>query len=167
MADSYVGEIRMFAGDYAPYGWAFCDGALLEIVENGALYALIGTTYGGDGRTNFQLPDLRGRVPIHYSSSYPLGMMAGAETVSLIQSELPIHTHTVQASNDVGNSASPADALWAKTDGYSNYTDSAALVPMSAQAISVVGGNQPHDNMMPSLTITFIIALQGIFPSQG
>lgn len=167
MTESYVGEIKMFAGDYVPEGWAFCDGSLLPIVENEMLYALIGTTYGGDGRTKFQLPDLRGRVPIHYSSSYPLGMKAGTETVSLIQSELPIHTHTVQASSDVGDSDSPDNALWAKTTGYSNYSDSAALVPMSAQAISVVGGNQPHDNMMPSLTISFIIALQGIFPSQG
>lgn len=168
MSDQYVGEIRMFSGNYAPQGWHFCDGSVLNINQYEVLYTLIGTMYGGDGKTNFKLPDLRGRLPIHASSAYPIGQMGGSEKVTLVQSELPAHTHVANANNlaSESTSSSPEGQYW----GYSpitSYQSGAPNVTMSPSAVSAVGGNQPHDNIMPSAAVSFIIALQGNYPSQG
>lgn len=159
----------MFSGNYAPQGWHFCDGSLLSISQYEVLYTLLGTTYGGDGRTTFGLPDLRGRIPIHTSSNYPLGQMAGTEKVTLVQSNLPAHTHTANANNVAADSTSnsPQNQYWGVSTGITNYQSTAPNVTMSPAAISSVGGNQPHDNMMPSRAVSFIIAVEGIFPSQG
>ncbi|URN95133.1 MAG: tail fiber protein [Candidatus Pristimantibacillus lignocellulolyticus] len=169
MSDQYVGEIRMFSGNYAPQGWHFCDGSILSISENEVLYTLLGTTYGGDGRTTFALPDMRGRIPLHTSSNYPLGQMAGTERVTLLQSNMPAHTHTANANNVAANSTSnsPVGNFWGVSTGITNYQNTVPNVTMSPATVSSVGGNQPHDNIMPSKVISFIIALVGIFPSQG
>ncbi|MGE5703061.1 MAG: phage tail protein [Clostridia bacterium] len=170
--ENYVGEIRMFAGSFAPLGWAICDGTLLDISGNEILFSLIGTTYGGDGQSTFGLPDLRGRVPIHMGqlsgsgNTYTLGQKAGTETVTLLQGQLPSHTHTPVA--ETGNVAlSPAVNVWAKlpASGYATYPS--GLQPMSNSAVTPAGGSQPHDNMMPSLVINFIIALQGLYPQRS
>ncbi|WP_135556021.1 phage tail protein [Paenibacillus cymbidii] len=172
MSDQYLGEIRMFSGNYAPQGWALCNGQLLPINQNEALYALLGTTYGGDGRSTFGLPDLQGRVPVHMGknpvtgTAYPLGQKAGTETVTLEQSMLPAHTHPVGAQQLAGNSTSPANNIWA-TSTNKVYADTAPNGQMDPATISSIGGNQPHNNMMPFSTVTFIIALQGNYPSQG
>lgn len=166
MSEPYVGEIRMFGGNYAPVGWALCNGQLLSISENEALFALIGTTYGGDGQTNFALPDMSGRLPVHPAANYSLGTKGGVEKVSITSDQLPSHTHSAKASSGPGNVSSPSSSIWAASTSYS---DGVSITPvaMNNQLISSVGGNQPHDNMMPSLTVSFIIALVGIFPSQG
>ncbi len=169
MSDQYVGEIRMFAGNYAPQGWAFCNGALLPINGNDALYSVLGTTYGGDGRTNFALPDLRGRIPISRGTlegtSYGLGSMGGTEKVTLEESQLPAHTHIAKAGTAAPVS-SPANAYWGKTTGIANYlAGGTPNVQMSQSLISVEGGNQAHDNVMPSFAVSFIIALNGIYPT--
>ncbi|MEK4698167.1 tail fiber protein [Solibacillus sp. FSL R7-0668] len=170
MSDCYIGEIRMFSGSYAPQGWAFCNGQTLQIAENEALFVLIGTTYGGDGMTTFSLPDLQGRVPIHQNSQYAIGSKDGTETVTLTQAQLPAHTHLLNVNNEANDSSqsSPANHVWGVSD-INNYQTNVTsnLVQMNTNLITPVGGNQPHDNMMPSLAINFIIALQGIFPSQG
>jgi len=165
VSDQYVGEIRMFAGNYAPQGWALCNGQLLNISQYEVLYVLIGTTYGGDGRTTFALPDLRGRIPIHKSTAFPLGSLGGAEKVTLTTQQLPAHTHTASATTNTGDSASPANAVWAAITNYSD--DTSKIVSMNASTIASSGGSQAHDNMMPSTAVSFIIALEGIFPSQG
>jgi microcystin-dependent protein len=167
MSEPYLGEIRMFAGNFAPQGWALCNGQLISISENDALFTLLGTTFGGDGQTTFALPDLQGRIPIHPNATYTLGAKGGAETISLIVNELPLHTHVPYASTQTGIQPSPSDAIWA-TNVANTYTEgNGTPVMMNQQTISLEGGNQPHENIMPSLTITFIIALQGIFPSPG
>ena len=175
MAQPYVGEIRMFAGNFAPAGWMFCDGTPIAISENDTLYALIGTTYGGDGVNTFGLPDLQGRAPMHRNQgSYPMGMKAGEETVTLTLQQLPVHTHLAAATNLAGTADVPTNGLWASPvpDGsppppapkvYSATTDGT----MHPQAVQPQGGSQPHDNMMPFLAVTFIINVQGLFPSQG
>ncbi|MBD2843902.1 phage tail protein [Paenibacillus sp. IB182496] len=168
MSDQYVGEIRMFSGNYAPQGWAFCDGSLLSINENEVLYALLGTVYGGDGRTNFALPDLRGRVPIHIGEDYAMGQKAGSETVTLLSTQLPKHTHTANANQSAKTTNSPENAFWGQSTNVTNYQEAAEPnVQMNTAAVSTVGANQAHDNMMPSLAVSFIIAKQGVFPSQG
>jgi microcystin-dependent protein len=167
MSDPYIGEIRMFGGNFAPQGWATCDGQILSISENEALYTLIGTTYGGDGMNNFGLPDLRGRIPIHPAGNYPIGDKGGSETVILLSAQMPSHTHIPQINSDLGDSATPSGQFWSAND-YKNYSaNTQNLVPMSAQAVTPTGGGKPHDNMMPSLAVTFIIALQGIFPPRN
>ncbi len=173
MSESYLGEIRMFAGNFAPQGWALCNGQLLSISENEALFALLGTTYGGDGQTTFKLPDLMGRVPIHVSPQYGIGVAGGTELITLTANQLPNHTHTVQSATAVGNTSTPTNKLWATTSGYSNYSNDKdgagnplTPVTMNANASSVVGGNQSHDNMMPTVAISFIISLYGVFPTQ-
>ncbi|MBL0385893.1 phage tail protein [Tumebacillus sp. ITR2] len=169
MATAYVGEIRMFASGKVPNGWALCDGSLLSVNAYPALYSLISTTYGGDGVNNFALPDLRGRLPIHVSSQYPMGSKAGTEKVTLTTAQLPNHTHPGQASSAVGTSADPTNAFWAASTGASNtnFTDGVGvtLTSMSAAAVSSVGSNGAHDNMMPSFTLNFIIALNGEYPN--
>lgn len=182
MSDPFIGEIRIFAGNYAPAGWALCTGQLLAISEYEALYALIGTTYGGDGESNFALPDFRGRVPIHRGraasgSFYALGQTGGVEQVQLTSSQMPGHTHQLAAS-----SAAPLPATTAidiSAAGGSTYVPASPLskprlyadagagatVPMAAAAIGVSGGSQPHNNMAPFMAINYIISLFGIFPS--
>lgn len=168
MADAYIGEIRMFSGNYAPEGWALCNGQTLSILGNEELFALIGTTYGGDGVTTFVLPDLQGRIPIHRSPQCVLGSKGGTETVTLTQAQLPAHIHLMNA-NDSTNDAtesSPANHVWGVSD-ITNYQTNVAskIVQMNTNLLTSVGGNLPHDNMMPSLAINFIIATVGIFPT--
>jgi microcystin-dependent protein len=178
MSTPYIGEIRMFGFGTrgAPNGWQACDGSLLAIAEYDALYALIGTTYGGDGQTTFAVPDLRGRVPIHQGqgpglSNYVIGQLAGAETITVLPNQMPAHTHTVVATTGAASSLTPGNTLLpGAISGDSFYvTDvsSATQVPMSAQSTSIAGGNQPHENCMPTLTVQYCIATQGIFPSQA
>lgn len=170
MSSPYIGEIRMFAGNFAPVGWAFCNGALIPISENDALFNLIGTTYGGDGQNTFALPDLQSRVPIHVGSGFALGQMGGAESVTLTTNQIPSHNHVAACLSTAGNSGSPANALWAQTSQnaqiYNVPAGSVSPTPMNPNTITPTGGNQPHDNMSPFLVINFIISLFGIYPSQ-
>ncbi len=169
MADPYVGEIRMFGGNFAPSGWAFCNGALLPIAGNEVLFSLIGTTYGGDGQATFQLPDLQGRVPIHQGSGFTIGQKDGVEEVTLTVQNLPIHTHPLTASTSPGSTTDPAGMALANAGRNFLYgpdapRPSAALAGGSGVA---AGGSQPHTNVQPFLCVTFIISLYGIYPSQG
>jgi microcystin-dependent protein len=170
MAQPYVGEIRMFGGNYAPNGWMFCEGQLLPISENETLFQLIGTTYGGDGESTFALPDLRGRVPIHQGShvgtSFLIGETGGVETVALTVQQIPTHTHGMMASRDVANQLAPQNAVTGQAAAriYRAGTPSLMLNP---QAVAAAGGSQPHTNMQPYLCVSFIISLFGIFPSQA
>ncbi|MDQ3262848.1 MAG: tail fiber protein [Myxococcota bacterium] len=171
MGQPYVGEIRIFAGNFAPAGWAFCDGQLMPIAENDVLFTLIGTTYGGDGQETFALPDLRGRVPVHMgqgpgiSAYYQQGQMAGVESVTLSTQQIPTHTHTPAGSFNAGTLTDPNNGVWAAS-ALNGYGTSAPDTNLSPQAVGPVGGSQPHDNMPPYLTVSFIISLFGIFPSQ-
>lgn len=171
MSDQYMGEIRMFAGGYAPQGWALCNGQLLPITDNEALFTLIGTTYGGDGMTTFGVPDLRGRVPISVGngggSNYMLGQKSGAEGVTLLTSQMPAHGHLPAAQSAPGNQPLPINNVWAAKQVFEKSAADIPLVAMSSTAVSSAGGNQPHDNLMPFMALTFIIAIQGIFPSQA
>ncbi|MDO3679362.1 phage tail protein [Paenibacillus ehimensis] len=162
MADPFLGEIRLFAFNFAPVGWAFCDGQLLSINQNQPLFSLLGTTYGGNGTTNFALPDLRGRVAIHRSASFAMGQTGGEITHTLTIPELPSHTHQAIGSSDAANSVLPDNGTWALADSLT-YNQSANS-PMSPAAISAVGGNQAHNNMQPFLVLNYCIALVGIFP---
>lgn len=166
MSTPYVGEIRMFPGNFAPAGWAICDGSLQSIAQNDTLFTLIGTTYGGDGQTTFALPDLRGRAPVHQGSGFVIGQPGGVETVILTANQIPIHTHVPQAAiGAAGNPAnSPAGNVWSGWTG-GQFAAQAPAAVMNAAAIGPVGGSQPHDNMVPFLTINFIISLYGIYPS--
>lgn len=168
MSEPYIGEIRMVGFNFAPNGWAFCDGALIAIDQNPTLYDLIGTTYGGDGVTTYALPDLRSRRVVHQGSGYVLGQRAGVEAVTLTQSQLPSHSHSAMASSAPGTSTSPQGAVWASGSGSTRpYVPGGGATAMLPGIVSSVGGSQPHDNMPPFLTINFIIALYGIFPSQN
>lgn len=178
MSDQYVGEIRMFAGNYPPKGWAFCDGSTLPINGNEALYSIIGVTYGGDGQNSFKLPDLRGRIPVHRGgnsttgSTFMMGQQGGVEKVTLTSDQLPTHTHQVNAQLAPGTLKNPSNAFWAtsNTNQYAASTSTTIVTPnakLSSQSISTVGGGQAHDNMMPYLTVSFIIALSGLYPVQG
>ncbi len=167
MAQPYVGEIRMFAGNFAPAGWMFCDGQLLPISENETLFNLIGTTYGGDGQTTFALPDLRGRIPIHQGNGFTLAETVGAEEVTLTVAHIPNHTHSFAANDSSGGATSPSGTVLARNaavDAYSNDT-SGGLSALNPGAVSPTGGSQPHSNMAPFLCLSFIISLFGIFPS--
>ena len=166
MAQPYVGEIRMFAGNFAPSGWLFCEGQLLPISENPTLFQLIGTTYGGDGESTFALPDLRGRIPLHSGNGFTLGETGGVEAVTLTVSQIPAHNHPMLASADPATTANPQDNVAAATATATPYFNNAPATPMSSQAISAVGGSQPHNNFQPYLCVDFIISLFGIFPSQ-
>jgi microcystin-dependent protein len=169
MSDPYTGEIRMFGGNFAPSGWAFCNGQLLPISENDALFTLIGTTYGGDGQETFALPDLQGRIPIHQGPNFTIGQKGGVETVTLTIQQIPIHTHPPQCKSTAGELGSPQNAVWAASaTNQTLYTDSppTAGVTMSSACMTNDGGSQPHENMMPYLVISFIISLFGIYPSQ-
>lgn len=169
-----IGEIRLFAGNFAPRNWAFCNGQLLSIAQNTALFSILGTTYGGNGQTTFGLPDLRGRVPIHPGqgpglSNYSLGQTAGAESVTLLQSNMPAHNHLVNAVASGGNQAAPTGNLPAveSTGTSKNYSDSSATAQMNPATISPAGGNQPFSVIQPYQCLNYIIALQGIFPSRN
>jgi microcystin-dependent protein len=164
MAQPYVGEIRMFAGNFAPAGWMFCSGELLPISENETLFQLIGTTYGGDGQSTFQLPDLRGRLPLHQGNSAILAQTGGSEEVTLTVAQIPSHRHALLASADPAAFRSPLNHVPGRAAAES-YASEFTSQPLAAQAMAAVGGNQPHSNLQPALCVDFIISLYGIFPS--
>jgi microcystin-dependent protein len=166
MSQPYVGEIRMFGGSFAPAGWAFCSGQLLAISENETLFNLIGTTYGGDGQSTFALPNLQSRLPLHQGSGFVLAQSGGVESVTLTTNQIPSHRH-VPTCQTAPTQQSPANGLWAATAPATTqiYANSAPGAAMNTQAVGMVGGSQPHDNMMPYLVVNFIISLFGIFPS--
>lgn len=166
MSEPFLSEIKIVSFNFPPKGWALCNGQLLPINQNQALFALLGTTYGGNGQTNFALPNLRGRVPIHFGAAHSLGEAAGSTSVTVNIQQLPTHLHGLQASsNSTGAGADATNAFLAPV--FNGYGPATALMPLSAQSVTSVGGSQPHNNMMPYLTLNFIIALQGIFPSQN
>jgi microcystin-dependent protein len=168
MSQPYVGEIRMFAGNFAPAGWMFCEGQLLPIAEYETLYNLIGTTYGGDGQSTFALPDLRGRLPIHQGAGFTLAENGGVEQVTLTVNQIPGHTHPFLASGNQASSNSPANQVPAITQAstITPYGTDAPQVQLSPSSVGSVGGSQPHDNFQPYLCVDFIISLFGVFPSQ-
>jgi microcystin-dependent protein len=155
----------MFAGSFAPAGWAWCNGAQLPISENETLFQLIGTTYGGDGQETFNLPDLASRAPMHKGNQYVLAEMGGVESVTLTVQQLPTHTHPFTAMQPVGNQVNPAGNLNGETTGYQMYIQDSPSVPMSNLSVTPVGGSQPHENLQPYLAISFIISLFGLFPN--
>ncbi len=165
MAQPYVGEIRMFAGNFAPAGWMFCEGQLLPISENETLFQLIGTTYGGDGQSTFALPDLRGRVPLHFGNSFTLAEAGGAETVTLTVPQIPAHAHAMLASSDNASTPNAAGSVLAQTPSYTPYISAIPATPLAPVSVGATGGSQPHANFQPYLCIDFIISLFGIFPS--
>jgi microcystin-dependent protein len=165
MSSPFIGEIRMFAGNFAPVGWAFCDGTLMAISQNDALFNLIGTTYGGDGQTTFALPNLQSSVPVHVGPGFALGQTGGAETVTLTTSQIPAHSHVPLANSAPGTQAGPSGGAWAEST-LDQFSSSSPSVNMSPAALGSSGGSQPHDNMAPFLVINFILSLFGIFPSQ-
>ncbi len=167
MPQPYVGEIRLVGFSFAPQGWALCDGSALPIAQYEALFNLIGTTYGGDGQATFNVPDLRGRLPVHAGGGLAIGQSGGQETVAVSVAQLPPHTHSAPAVSASGTLSSPVGNLWAGATGAINlYSSSAATAAMNAGAVSPVGGGQPHDNLSPFLAVSFIISLFGIFPAQ-
>ncbi|HEX6732678.1 MAG TPA: tail fiber protein [Pyrinomonadaceae bacterium] len=173
MSDPFVAEIRIFPFNFPPKGWAFCDGQLLPISQNTALFSLLGTTYGGDGKSTFALPDLQGSAPMQPGqgqglSLRDLGEMSGVESITLLTSEMPLHTHTMNVGADPSNVQIPvATAIYSRSFGGTAYSTSAAgLTPMAFQMISPAGGGLPHNNMQPYLTLNFCIALQGVFPQR-
>lgn len=163
----YIGEIRIFAGNFPPNGWAFCDGQSMPIAENEALFFVIGTTYGGDGEETFALPNLMGRVPIHMGNGFTLGEVAGTEQETLTTQQIPVHSHPLLASSNTGTLPDPGNHVVARshTANVDMYLEDAPNSNMSANAIAPVGGSQPHENMQPYLAINFIISLFGVFPS--
>lgn len=174
MANPFVGEIRMFGGNFAPAGWAFCQGQLMSIAENDVLFTLIGTTYGGDGQSTFGIPDLQGRLPMHQGqgpglSNRQIGEKAGTESVTLNTNQIPAHGHTPAAFNGAGDQVTPVNNFWSSTST-GDQTYDLAVTPsgtMNPNLIGLTGGSQPHDNMPPFLCVSFIISLFGVFPSQN
>jgi microcystin-dependent protein len=166
VAQPYVGEIRIFAGNFAPAGWMFCDGQLLPISENETLFNLLGTTYGGDGQSTFGLPDLRGRLPLHQGNGFVLAQNGGAETVTLQTQQIPAHTHPMLASTAPGTQNSPSNSVTASSASILLYIQDVTDNNLAASAVSPAGGSQPHTNFQPYLCVNFIISLFGIFPSQ-
>lgn len=176
MADPFVAEIRIFPFTFAPTGWAFCDGQIMPISQNTALFSLLGTVYGGDGKSTFALPDLQGSAAMHPGqgpglSLYDLGQIGGSETVTLLVSEIPAHAHAVgRALADAGNTVSPVNAVWAQAGAGRGaaalYKDGSPTGKVNIQSLSVTGGGLPHNNMQPYLTLNFCIALQGVFPQR-
>lgn len=165
MAQPYVGEIRMFAGNFAPAGWMFCEGQSLPISEYETLFQLIGTTYGGDGQSTFALPDLRGRLPLHQGNGFVLAETGGAEEITLTVSQIPAHSHPLLAANAVASNPNPGNNVLGETLAVSMFQASTPTTAMAQQAVSTVGGSQPHTNFQPYLCVDFIISLFGIFPS--
>ncbi len=172
MSEPFIGEIKMFAGNFAPRGFAFCDGQLLAVSQNDALFSLLGTIYGGDGRTTFGLPELRGRLPVHQGngpglSNRPIGQKSGQENVTVTTNQLPVHTHAFQASSDGGNSSNAAGRVVANGPSVKMFIDDAFDDTLAATSVTSTGGAQSHANIMPFQCINFIIALVGIFPSRN
>jgi len=177
MSSPFVAEIRIFAGNFAPAGWAMCNGQLLPISQNTALFSLLGTTYGGDGKSTFALPDLQGAFPMHIGRNQPgpglsfhdLGERGGEEQVTLLQSEMPAHTHTGSAASSGSGHADPTNAVFAsgQRGRPPAYGAGTVTVPMSPQAVSITGGSQPHNNLQPFLVVSYIIALRGIYPARN
>jgi microcystin-dependent protein len=170
MSQPFVGEIRMFGGNFAPAGWMFCSGQLLPISENETLFTLIGTTYGGDGQSTFALPNLQGRIPLHVGPGFALGQNGGSETVTLNTQQIPAHNH-IPTTAAAGGQLSPNNGIFSTATSNQQFvqvysTDTSALTAFNAQACTSTGGSQPHDNMVPFLCVSFIISLFGIFPSQ-
>ncbi len=165
MSEPFLSEIKIVSFNFPPKGWALCNGQLLPINQNQALFALLGTTYGGNGQTNFALPNLRGKVPIHFGNGHGLGETAGATSVTVNIQQLPQHLHFLQGTQTNANSGNPNASLLGRSS--SLYTSPSALLPLDASSVTQVGGSQPHNNMMPYLVLNFIIALQGIFPSHN
>ena len=167
MGTPYIGEIRMFGGTYAPLGWALCQGQLLPISENEALFQLIGTTYGGDGESTFALPDLQGRLPVHHGTgrsgtTFPLGEIGGTEQVTLTVQQIPVHSHALLATTDAGSTTNPVGNVLAR--GGNTYIQGGTDAALNPGSVAPVGGSQPHDNRQPYLCINFIISLFGVFP---
>jgi microcystin-dependent protein len=174
MADPFVAEIRIFPFNFAPKGWALCDGQLLPLSQNTALFSLLGTTYGGNGKSNFALPDLQGRAPMHPGqgpglSLHDLGEQGGTDTVTLLQNQMPAHSHSLSANDQPGEDASPTGEVLARSVGASLYqtTTNQNVVQLGTAAVGVTGGGLPHNNLMPYLTLNFCIALQGVFPPRS
>lgn len=172
MADPFVAEIRIFSFNFPPTGWAFCDGQLLPLSQNTALFSLLGTTYGGDGKSNFALPNLRGRVPMHPGqgpglSLYDLGETGGADTVTLLEAEMPAHTHVLRGANTLADTPRPPGNTLARYANAYQQDATSNLVAMAPEALPPAGGSLPHNNLMPYLTLNFCIALQGVFPSRS
>jgi microcystin-dependent protein len=168
MAQPYVGEIRMFAGNFAPVGWMFCEGQLLPISENETLFQLIGTTYGGDGESTFALPDLRGRIPLHQGNGFILAETGGVEEITLTVQQIPVHSHTLLGTANIASTPTPSQNVLpgiAQAATITPYGTDAPLVSLHPSSISPVGGSQPHTNFQPYLCVNFIISLFGIFPS--
>ena len=172
MSEPFIAEIKIFAGNFAPRGWAFCNGQLLPVAQNTALFSLIGTTYGGDGRTTTALPNLQGRAPMHPGrgpglTTRRLGQNGGVETVTLTEAEAPDHTHTMSANPNPAEQPGPVGNALARSVGGSIYGDANNLVSLNAATVPGAGGNQAHNNVQPYLTLNFIIALQGMYPSRS
>ena len=165
MAQPYVGEIRMFAGNFAPAGWMFCEGQLLPISENETLFQLIGTTYGGDGQSTFALPDMRGRLPVHQGSGFVLAETGGAEEITLTVNQIPAHSHPFLATTSAADSPNPAGNLIGNSSNIDVFYSNTPSLTLGQQSIPPVGGSQPHTNFQPYLCIDFIISLFGLFPS--
>ena len=166
MSDPFLGEIKLVSFNFPPKGWALCNGQFLPINQNQALFSLMGTMYGGNGQTTFALPNLRGRVPIHRGNGHTQGEAAGSTSVTITQQTMPTHLHFMQASsNSTSTSPDPTNKLLAPVNG--GYGQASQLTTLSPESVTSVGGSQPHNNMMPYLTLNFIVALQGIFPSQN
>jgi len=164
MSQPYVGEIRIFAGNFAPLGWMFCDGQLLPISENETLFNLVGTTYGGDGQSTFALPDLRGRLPLHQGTGFALAQAGGTETVTLTVQQIPGHNHGLAASTNNAGASSPSNNVVGQVGAVQIYREVTPAVAMSPNAIGPAGGSQPHENRQPFLCLNFIISLFGVFP---
>ena len=167
MSEPFLSEIKVISWNFPPKGWAFCNGQLLPINQNQPLFALLGTTYGGNGQTNFALPNLRGRLPIHMGSGQTLGEAAGSSAVTITQQTMPQHLHFLQGTSNSTNNVAVAGGAFLATSGNTIYSDPANLVACGPTSVTSVGGSQPHNNMMPYLVLNYIIALQGIFPSQN
>jgi microcystin-dependent protein len=165
VAQPYVGELRMFGGNFAPAGWMFCEGQLLPISENETLFQLIGTTYGGDGESTFALPDLRGRLPLHQGNGFILAETGGSEEVTLTTQQTPVHTHAHLASMAPGTGSNPQNAVVAQAPQIQVYIEDVPSTPMNGLIVGPIGGSQPHTNLQPYLCVNFIISLFGIFPS--
>ena len=166
MSEPFLAEVRIVGFNFAPRGWAFCDGQILPINQNQSLYSLLGTTYGGDGRTSFALPDMRGRTPIHVGDGHTEGEKSGEETHTLSKAEMPAHNHKVKANSTAATANTPVSNVFA-TSTSTVYEAANNLTSLSDLSVSTVGGSQAHDNMMPFITLNFCIALQGLFPSRN